>query len=223
MTTSKLYMIPGTGADWRMYMPQLDRFPDLIVPQWLPPVARKEPIASYAKRLSAEIDTSQPFFLGGTSLGGMIAQEMAKELKPLGLILIATCSDSKAIPLIWRISGKVTRITPDFIVKWWFKRLSACAKRADPARFPHKDTYAQMLLDMPPALVRWQSGASTEWGLTSPLPIPVFHIHSGRDKVIPLARITKPQRVIENGGHLINVTHAAAVNDFIISCLESKI
>jgi pimeloyl-ACP methyl ester carboxylesterase len=222
--SAKLYMIPGTGTDHRMYLPQLERFPDMVIPEWLPPLKRKEPITSYAKRLSAQIDTSQPFLLGGTSLGGMIAQEMAKSINPLGLILISTCNSYKALPLVWRISGKITRLSPDILVKLWLKFLSFIVSFADKNKFPYKNDYTNMIAEISPSLIRWQSGAATEWSLKGSLTVPIFHIHGGKDKVVPLKNVIKfgktPERIIENGGHLINVTHAAAVNDFIASCIK---
>lgn len=220
---TKLYMIPGTGTDRRMYLPQLEKFPDMIIPEWLPPLERKEPIASYAKRLSAQIDTSGSFFLGGTSHGGMIAQEMAKNINPLGLILISTCNTYKALPLLWRISGKLTRLSPDILVKLWLKLLSYIVSFADKNKVPHKDAYSKMIADLPSSLMRWQSGAATDWSMKETLTIPTFHIHGGKDKIVPLKNVIKfgktPERIIENGGHLINATHASTVNDFIASCL----
>ena len=42
-------------------------------------------------------------------------------------------------------------------------------------------------------------------------------IHGGRDFVIPAKRV-KPDRVVARGGHLINMSHAAEVNEFIVHC-----
>ena len=43
------------------------------------------------------------------------------------------------------------------------------------------------------------------------LPVPVVHVHGDRDRVIPLARVA-PDHVIAGAGHLLTLTHAAAVN-----------
>lgn len=45
--------------------------------------------------------------------------------------------------------------------------------------------------------------------------MPIYHVHGDRDRLIPVRRV-KPDRVIAAAGHLLNVTHADAVNDFIV-------
>lgn len=215
----RLYLIPGAGTDRRMFAPQLDRFTNLIIPEWLPPQHRREPLSSYARRLAATIDTSSPLVLGGVSLGGMLAQEMALHLKPLAVIVIAGSGDSRALALWARIAGKITRALPNMVVRGNLKAASWLANRLVPDQVRHKRLYVHMIREMPPELVRWQSGAATEWTLGGPLDMPVLHIHGGRDPIIPRKRVT-PQRVIEGGGHLISLTHAEEVNAFIAECLD---
>jgi len=212
----KLYMIPGASTDRRMYMPQLERFPTMEVPEWLPPQDLHESLESYARRLSAKIDTSEPFVVGGVSLGGMIAQEMALILKPKAVILISSCSSYKNIAMKWRLSGKLTSILPDSIIK---SLSDGLAKAMQLTHVKRKNIYAIMLREMNPHLVRWQSGAATRWTLKSTLSMPVYHIHGDKDNVIPIKNIT-PNKVVPGGTHLINVTHEHEVNDFIAECLD---
>jgi len=214
----KLYLIPGTGTDKRLFTEQFKEFPHLIVPQWLVPLSKKESVISYAKRMSAEIDTSSPFIVGGVSLGGMIAQEIALTLRPAAVLLISTCSDSKSISLVHRLAGKLMRRTPNPVVRLQFKIAASLVNRLTPARLVHKEIYAHMLKEMSPELVRWQSGAATEWKLSQPLSVPVFHIHGTKDKIIPLKNIKADATV--PGGHLINVTDAGAVNTHIKKFLD---
>lgn len=215
-TDIKLYMIPGTGTDWRMYTPQMEQFGNLQVPQWLPPMELKEPLESYARRLAAKIDVTSGYVLGGVSLGGMIAQQMALSLKPQALILISTCSTYKSLPLLWRISGKITRLLPDIAVKFLFFLLS---KMVSAAKLRRKEIYARMLREMPPQLVRWQSGAATQWELERKVSVPVYQLHGGKDPIIPVKNIAGAA-VIRDGGHLINITHEKEVNAFITESLN---
>jgi pimeloyl-ACP methyl ester carboxylesterase len=210
-------MIPGSGTDKRMYAPQLERFPDMEIPEWLPPLEKKETLDSYANRLAATIDTSSPFILGGVSLGGMIAQQIALQLKPVAVLLIASCSNAHAIPLRFRVAGRFIRWLPNFIVKIMLLWMSFIVRLA--TSFRHKTLYAQMLKELSPDLVRWQSGASTEWALKTALTMPVFQIHGAKDAIIPIKKI-KPDIIIEDGGHLINVTHADDINRLIADCFE---
>jgi pimeloyl-ACP methyl ester carboxylesterase len=217
-TDIKLYMIPGSGTDWRMYTPQMEQFTNLHVPEWLPPLELKEPLDSYARRLSARIDVTSNYVLGGVSLGGMIAQQMALSLRPQALILISTCGSYKALPLLWRIAGKITRMLPNIAVKFLFFLLS---KMVSVAKLRRKEIYARMLQEMPPRLVRWQSGVATEWELERKIQVPVYQLHGGKDPVIPVKNIKNADAVIINdGGHLINITHEKEVNAFITESLN---
>lgn len=208
----RLVLIPGSGSDRRIFSAQFERLANLMVPEWLPPRHLKEPLAEYAVRLAATIDTSRPFILGGLSLGGMIAQEMAPLLKPKALLLISTASTSKALPWYHRLHGKLWRAMPDKLVGWEF-RLAGKLTRKFARKSRYCEAYASMLEQMPPRLVRWQSGAATEWALSQPLTLPVLHIHGKKDKIVPLKNVTA-QAVID-GGHLINATHPAEVNRLI--------
>ena len=208
-------MIPGAGADRRMYAPQLEQFPDMIVPEWLPPLSLNESLGSYAERMASRIDTSAPFVLGGVSLGGMIAQQMALAIKPEALILISTCNSWKAIPLIFRLTGKLLRFLPDGFMRIVQYCLSGAALMM---HLPHKRLYVAMLREVPPTLVRWQSGAPVEWSLEGTLTMPVFQIQGAKDILILLKRVNATT-VIPDGDHLMNNTHAQEINAFITECL----
>jgi pimeloyl-ACP methyl ester carboxylesterase len=46
----------------------------------------------------------------------------------------------------------------------------------------------------------------------------VHHIHGEIDRIIPLKGV-RPDEVVPQGGHLINLTHTGQVNRFIERCL----
>jgi len=71
-----------------------------------------------------------------------------------------------------------------------------------------------MLASTPIEFIRWASTAIFSWEGVEDLPILIHHIHGDRDRLIPIRRV-HPDRVIAGAGHLLNVTHAVAVNDFI--------
>ncbi|MCB0397263.1 MAG: hypothetical protein KDD36_11445 [Flavobacteriales bacterium] len=88
ITSTKLYLISGLGADSRLYsrlqLPGLD----VQFIEWLVP-SDDETMNHYARRM-AECITADPgeFYLGGTSFGGMVATEIAKFHSPAKLMLI---------------------------------------------------------------------------------------------------------------------------------------
>ena len=77
-----------------------------------------------------------------------------------------------------------------------------------------------MFQESDPRLTCWSIGAILGWQPTSPPDVPVFHIHGRRDRMILTARVAADV-FIPDGGHLINLTHAAEVNSFIRKVLET--
>jgi pimeloyl-ACP methyl ester carboxylesterase len=214
LNMTNLIFFPGTLSDYRLLEPQKKEFPNLHVPPWIAPLKRSESLASYSKRLAATLSPQKPFYLGGVSLGGMIAQEVAKHLKPEGVIMIATASTGKSLPLFHRIMGKIIRYTPRFLIRLWL-RLNAFIIRHIPMDDKsQRMMMADMVQDIPPKLVQWQSAAPNNWKLDQKLDVPVTHIHGDKDPLIPIKNVV-PTKIVKNGGHLINVTHATEVNQFI--------
>lgn len=80
----------------------------------------------------------------------------------------------------------------------------------------HVELFASMLTATPPAFIRWATRALFTWPGVHDLAMPVHHVHGGRDRLIPIHRVA-PDRVIAGAGHLLNLTHAGAVNDFLSS------
>ena len=77
-----------------------------------------------------------------------------------------------------------------------------------------------MFQEADPEFVRWAIGAILRWQPTPPADTPVFHIHGQRDRMIRASTVT-PDCLVPDGGHLINLSHAAQVNDLIHEVLTS--
>ena len=79
---------------------------------------------------------------------------------------------------------------------------------------------ATMFQGIDPEFVRWAIGAILRWQPTLLADTPVFHIHGQRDRMIRASMVT-PDCLVPDGGHLINLSHAVQVNDFICKVLAS--
>lgn len=97
------YCISGLGAGRDIF--DYLQFPENWNVQhldWLEPEVN-EGFHPYVKRLSAGINTDEPFVLTGVSFGGMVAQEMATIVHPEKLILISSIRSAKGLPAFLRI------------------------------------------------------------------------------------------------------------------------
>jgi pimeloyl-ACP methyl ester carboxylesterase len=221
MTTEQasLILLPGLGADHRLLEPQRRAAPQLVVPNWIPP-RRRETLPQYAERLADTVTDARPLVLGGVSLGGMLAYEMARHLRPEAVVLIASCRSCQGVRAMFRWLGPLLSRLPAWCVR--------CAKPLAPlgsgilggGGTEFKSLCVKMFKDADCQFMAWALGAILRWH-PEPLPgIPVFQIHGGRDRILPVS-LVGPDEIIAEGGHLINLTHAERVNDFLSRAMRS--
>jgi pimeloyl-ACP methyl ester carboxylesterase len=219
--TNRLLLVPGVGADWRLFDEQRSCVADLHVIEWVPPVAADEPLTDYAKRLAATIDTSSPFIIGGASFGGMIALEAARHIQPDAVILIGSCRSPSSLPSSYRFLRACSDLVPDALFGWSFTAAPLIASRFGVRSPEHRQLFTNMLRHTPPSFVRWAARAIFSWSGIDELPVPIHHIHGEEDRIIPL-RCVRPDVVVKRAGHMLNVTHPAEVNAFIETAMSSN-
>jgi pimeloyl-ACP methyl ester carboxylesterase len=214
-----LVLLPGLGADCRQWEPQRQALPGLIVPSWIPP-SREDTLPTYAARLAEALPREKPLILGGSSFGGMLACEMAHLVRPKAVILIGSCRSMKSL------NHGVLLLRP--ILRWipsWGIRICKPLAPFAVQTFRHLNPEfrclcATMFEDADPEFVRWAIRAILAWEPTPPTDIPVYHIHGKRDRMIRASKV-KADVLVPEGGHLLNLSHALQVNDFIQKVVTS--
>lgn len=204
----------GMGADRRLFAPQMRAFPQLVVPDWLEPVPH-ERLVDYAHRFAQRVDPGGPCIVGGASFGGFVAIEAARHLQARAVFLIGSVKSARELPPRIRLLARLSRILP-FIPFEWVAPVSAFAHAASGWALPQSArSVLRQLSDAEGRFLRWASGATLRWTVSRhPLPCPVYHIHGGRDHVLP-ARHTQPDVVVSDAGHVLSLTHGEQVNAFI--------
>lgn len=221
---TELLFFPGMCTDYRLFMRQKDAFPSLKIPHWIPPLSPTESFESYCKRFAETLVITRPFFLGGISMGGMMALEIARYHKPTGIILIASATQGNAVPTHYQLLGKCARQMPERILANLLRLGGFCIEH-----FPflpvinqlnpkERQLFAAMIREISPRLVQWQANAFYTWKAPS-LNVPIYHIHGTKDALIPYHKVT-PTETIDGGEHLINLTHAAYVNQWLLKLLS---
>ncbi len=213
-----IYLLPGLGADKRMYQKQLAVLPGAIVIEHLPPV-KAETLGAYAKRVAERIDTNLPFVLIGTSLGGMVCMELSRFISPEKIVLISSVKNRSELPLFIRsmkylnlhrlIRGNGYKRFNNLIVK----RLDA---RGDSA-------VAQLIRDMTndtnPDFIQWAINAVINWNPEGITTNNVVHIHGTADQLFNYSLI-KNAIPVKNGSHVMNMTSSDEVNRILLDVLE---
>lgn len=216
-----LYFISGLGVDKRVFQ-KLSLPSDFSIHhiEWIKPL-EKESVASYAKRLSANIDQSQPFVLIGLSFGGMIAVEMNQYLKPLKTIIISSASNFMELP--WHV--RFMRFLP-------VQNLLSptLLKKSNPLYFwlfgiktsEEKNLLSKILKETDNAILKWSIHAITNWR-NREVPPNLVHIHGKQDKLLPI-KFSKVDIEVEGGGHFMVFSKAveisAILNDLLLSLLS---
>jgi pimeloyl-ACP methyl ester carboxylesterase len=221
MTESReepLILLPGMGADERVFRLQAVDFPRLLVPRWIPPGAG-ESLSQYAKRMAAHVDPGRQCVVGGMSFGGTVALEMAAHLNARACILLASVRSQRELP--WRLlrMRPLTRMLP-FVPAPWSGKAARLALNAGGERLgPSTRAFLEQLASADGPFLRWASWALLTWQPAYDAnAFPIHQIHGDRDRVLP-HRLTRPDVLVPGAGHLLTITHPEQVNTFIRSCL----
>ncbi len=211
----KLYIISGLAADSRVFTHiKLPPGFEAVHLQWISP-QKKETLSSYSARLGEKIDTSAPFALLGLSMGGMIATEIAKRYHPAATILFSSVPLSSHLPKRFRLAKKLRlyKLVPVSLLK-----SASMIKRAFALEAPgDKTILRQVVKDSDPAFIRWAIEAILKWD-NEELPHPLYHIHGTKDEILPFKN-TKPTHIVEKGKHLMVMTRAGELNEFLMEVL----
>src|SRR5690606_8062739 len=89
LPVKRVYFIPGLGADERLFSQLNLKGIEEHYLNWIEPEDCTT-MADYAARYVPMIDTSEPFYILGMSMGGMMAIELQKLIQPEKLILVST-------------------------------------------------------------------------------------------------------------------------------------
>jgi pimeloyl-ACP methyl ester carboxylesterase len=222
-STLPLILVPGLGADRRLFREQSVAFENLILPDWLEP-ERGDTLASYSKRLAARVDPGTACFVGGCSLGGMLALEMSRHLEAKACFLISSIRSPKELPWCFRLLKPLASVIPGPCGKLsaglvpGFARTSLWVARR---RFsPALRSLLEQCAAADPWFMWWAAVAICRWQPSCvPWPVPVAHIHGDHDRVLPHQR-TQPDVLIRGATHLAVMTHAEQVNAFLQEQME---
>lgn len=222
---TRIVMLPGLGADARLFSPQLDRFAGATVPGWIPPI-HGESIGAYAERFcdsAIEPAAGEDWVAVGFSFGGMVALELASRLpedrRPRAVGLISGIRSRRSISTRFRVLSSVGTALPEQLARpvlagpgaGLFARVCRLDRR-------WSDELHAMAGDLDWAFLRWACAASRRWGFDGRCPVPVSWIHGRTDAVVPF--IPHPGfddalTLLDDRSHLLTWTRADEVGDWI--------
>jgi pimeloyl-ACP methyl ester carboxylesterase len=214
-----LILLPGMGADRRLFQAQIAAFENLITPDWIP-LEPGDTLVAYARRMARAVDPGGPCLVGGSSFGGMVAVEMSRYLPAKACFLIGSIRSPDEFPrrlralkplisLIPRQCGGLPRALGRVVLALGGRLMR-----------PTTRLLFQQVADSDGRFIRWAALAVFGWVPPAEPPrAPVFQIHGDRDRVLP-HRWTRPDVLVRGAGHTLSMTFPQAVNDFLRSHME---
>jgi pimeloyl-ACP methyl ester carboxylesterase len=215
---TKVFLIPGLGADPRLYK-------NVVLPAgyerspvaWVVP-DENDTLTSYAQKLISHYDIRDNSIVIGNSLGGMIAVEIAKQVKLKKVILISSIKTADEAPWYFKVFQNVPVYKPipasimnkvGFMVKPIFGDMN----KEDLAIFK------SMLGNSSPVFLKWAMHAVLYFNNAEPIPN-LYHIIGDKDQVFPWKKIKNPTAIVKGGTHIMMFDRAEEINELLAGILQ---
>lgn len=195
----RVYFIPGLGADERIFSNLNLTGVEEHYLNWIDPEDCKT-LADYAKLYEPMIDTSEPFYLLGMSMGGMMAIELQKLIEPEKMILVSTVKTRSEISVQLRTVARM-RLNALFSGSV-IQNLSGLIDAVVPWQTQtQRKLFLDMLHNSTPEFLEFSINACINWD-NETMPRNYVHLHGTRDPLFPSSR-AKNAEIIEGGNHFM--------------------
>jgi pimeloyl-ACP methyl ester carboxylesterase len=194
----KWFILPGMGATSAMYdaVRRELRF-GVNFKNW-PEYRGEKSYAEVARRVIEENGISEGDVVGGSSLGGMVALEIARSVKAKAVILIGSAVHPREVQGLLSLLSPLAAVTPISLIQ-------TLAGKSD-------NLVSSMFAESYPAFIRAMCEYLRSWqGYQGPAES-VYRIHGRKDHVIPCPAGCD---VIEGAGHLLAITHPQETGTFL--------
>ncbi len=214
----RVFLITGFALDKRAFAPlNLPSDPYRLVD--LIPVQKDETLRDYAGRMAKEIGLKPGDIVGGVSLGGMLALEMAKVVKVRGVILIASCTHPRHIRQRFLALAPIAAYIPDFLISRIFTMVPLVLKWQKMLSPADQALLADIMGRFPPSLLKAFPRMISEWPGRNP-PDNYRQIHSEGDWMIQPSGLKERLTLLKGKNHLITVSHPKEVRAFIVAAVQ---
>lgn len=218
MSAKDLYLIPGLGADRRLFSKLELGAHRMHFLDW-PEMPLGATLADYARKLLPLVDTSTPHVLIGVSMGGMVAQEMAAMSAPRAVVIISSWKGPDEMPRPLRmmrglhpersLSAALIKHTLPLI--HWQMGVEAPEDIA---------LFDELVAVYSVEQLKTQINACIQWdGPAAPMER-LAHIHGDNDRLMPIS-LVKDAVPIPGGTHFMVYSKAKEVGDAVKAALST--
>jgi pimeloyl-ACP methyl ester carboxylesterase len=194
-----VYLMPGMGANPRIFefISLSERF-DVNFLSWIPP-QKNESLEHYAMRMCQRVKHQNPILIG-VSFGGVLVQEMARQIDCKKIIIISSVKSNQEMPKHIKLAQVTNahRLLPT----QWIKNLETFALFVFGNGIQRRlDHYKRYLSERDPEYLSWAIDRLVKWNRNSPHK-DIIHIHGAQDSIFPVKNIQDPF-IKTDGDHAI--------------------
>jgi pimeloyl-ACP methyl ester carboxylesterase len=214
---SRIFLIPGLGADERIYQHINLKGHRLINVNWIEP-EKKDTLSTYAQKLIDHYAITPQSIVIGNSLGGMLTIEIAKKIELKKAVLISSIKTADEAPTSFKWYSYVPLyllIPKKWLTSMEFLILEVMGKMSK----GHQELFLGMLKNTSPSFIKWALGAILHWD-NQIIPKNVYHISGDKDKIFPYQRI-KNATIVKGGTHIMILSKAKQINTWLKETLEN--
>jgi hypothetical protein len=193
------YLLPGMGASSAMYNALKRRLSfNVNFVNW-PQYQGEKTYSEVAARIITENRIADGDVIGGSSLGGIVSLEIAKQIKPLATILLGSAMNPSEVQGLLRLLSPIAEVTPISLLQL------VAGKNGNLVSSMFSKSDSKFIRAMCLYLPSWP-------GYSGPTDN-IYRLHGRKDHVIPCPSVGAD--VIENAGHLLVMTHVQETAKFL--------
>lgn len=209
---NKVFLIPGLGADSRIYKNiYLPGYEEVVPVDWIEP-AETDTLRSYAQKIILQYNITPKSIVIGNSMGGMIAIEIARAIPLEKVILISSIDSVAEAPGYFSFFRRfpVYKLIPGHLfasMVFLIEPLFGEMKQQD------KMLFRDMLIKSSPIFIKWAMKAILAWD-NRIVPANTYQITGDKDMVFPYKKI-KDAIIVKGGTHIMIFDKAKEVNEIL--------
>jgi pimeloyl-ACP methyl ester carboxylesterase len=210
------YLIPGMGADKRLF--QHFQLPNGNVHylDWIAHGSSRN-LSEYAALMAHRIQTENNIIIG-SSMGGMVTVEIAKQINPLGAVLVSAPTGRHEFPLSLK-SLSALKLHRALSAKQVMRISKLCDLFMGFKTDQQRTMFYDMLKGNGEDFLHFSVGAVLEWDNITPPPVPFIQILGSKDKLFSHERI-RSAHVIDGSGHFTAFEKGKEVSEIIVKWAE---
>jgi pimeloyl-ACP methyl ester carboxylesterase len=215
---SQIFLIPGLGADHRVYKNIKLKNTEITYIDWIEP-SSTDTLTTYAQRLINEYHISPGSIVIGNSLGGMLAVEIANKIALEKVILISSIKTIDEAPFYFHIFRwlPIYKLIPGSTFIRMGKLIAPLM-----GKMYSLDAYLfnSMLEKTSPVFFKWAMWAILHW-TNKTVPPNLHHITGNKDLLFNYKRI-KGATIIEGGTHIMILDRAREITLLLNDILKQS-